>query len=502
MTFSSPRRIAGNVIAVLALVCLSSCAVPLAPSYQIEKQSITVRFFPGSPPHLAIRAEYRLANVGNAALDSIELGLPSEKAFGLANLRVKIDGHEATPQRERSEEEESGAGESALASAWPATWRIPLASRWSRRERRNLVVEYDLAATTETDPRMSVGPNAFYLNDSGWFPDPLEPKALFAKDVVRPDPSDSLVDVPANFVVTASGELRGTHKAANETEFRFRLRKGDPEPFVVAGAYHQQQISSSGMAISFWTLEPFSSAALEKAADSLASIDNFLVTTFDARSAAEKSLLVLEAPAPGPNSGATPLHDRSVTLPGIIVLWPAASSTDLAAQLVSENLKERLALSRFEHVITPRPEAWLLGDSLATYAVMLANPNSGVPPARAGVIRQRIAHFDQLGNEAAERPIAFVTSGDIAQQREMGSAKSTLFLFALEDRCGRENVEHALAHMVYALRGQEYGYTDFRSAIEQECHQDLSSMFATWLEQKGIPADFRARYESKNKSAN
>ncbi|MGH9709331.1 MAG: hypothetical protein ACRD37_02135, partial [Candidatus Acidiferrales bacterium] len=77
-----------------------------------------------------------------------------------------------------------------------------------------------------------------------------------------------------------------------------------------------------------------------------------------------------------------------------------------------------------------------------------------------------------------------------------------LFLFALEDRCGRENVEHAIAHMVYALRGQEYGYMDLRVALEQECRQDLSSMFATWLDQKGIPADFRARYQNGNESKN
>ncbi|HXT74309.1 MAG TPA: hypothetical protein VN785_10705, partial [Candidatus Angelobacter sp.] len=142
MTFSSTRRFCGGALLVVALICLSSCAVPLAPGYQIEKQSITVRFVPGAPPHLAIRAQYRLANVGTTSLDSIELGLPSEKGFGLANLRVKIDGREVTPQRERSETSAPAEGETAVAETWPSTWRIPFESRWSRRQRKNLVLEY------------------------------------------------------------------------------------------------------------------------------------------------------------------------------------------------------------------------------------------------------------------------------------------------------------------------------------------------------------------------
>jgi hypothetical protein len=484
LTFSSTRRFCGGALVVAGFICLSSCAVPLAPGYKIEKQSITVRFVTGNPPHLAIRAQYRLANVGATPLDFIELGLPGEKDFGRANLRAQVDGKEITLQHNPAEAADD--------------WRIPFAAPWRQRQKRDVSLSYDLAATASSDPRIFVADNMFYLNDSGWLSTPLGFKVFLSPSITRPNPADLTIIVPANFLVTASGQAHGKKRLSAETEFRFRLRKGDPEPFVTAGAYHLQRISASGMAISFWTLGPLPAAALENAANSLAPIDSFLVTTFDARSTAGKSLLVIETPAPGPPSRATPLDNQSVTLPGIIVLNSAAPLTDLSAQLASERLKEGLALSRFEHVITPRPEAWMLGDSLASFAVMLANENSGVGPARADVIRQRIAHFDQLGNEGAERPIALLTSDDTAQQREMGSAKSALFLFALEDCCGRENVEHALAHMVYALRGQEYGYTDLRVALEQECHQDLSGMFATWLDQKGIPPDFRARYQNRS----
>ena len=495
MTFSSTRRFCGGALIIAAFVCLSSCAVPLAPGYQIEKQSITVRFVPGSPPHLAIRAQYRLANVGTTPLDSIELALPDEKGFGVANLRVRVDGREVTPQREPGQTSAPAEGETAVSEMWLETWRIPFASHWSRRAHKNLVLEYDLAATPATDPRISIASNAFYLNDSGWFPDPLSAKALFAKDVVRPDPSDLIVDVPANFVATASGESRGTHKTDNDTEFRFRLRKDDFDPFVAAGAYQQQRIPASGATVLFWTLQAFPSAILEQTATSLAPTDTFLTSSFGAVRPANESLLVLQSPAP-PDSTQESFDTRPVTLPGIILFSPSDFSRNASTGTASAMLEKRLALSWFQHVITPRPEAWLLGNSLAPFGVVLANEKSGASAAQDDLIHQRLARFDQLGNEAAEKPIAFVTSNDSAQQREMAEAKSMLFLFALEHRCGRKNVEHALAHMVYALRGQEYGYTDFRAALEQECHQDLSSVFAAWLDQKGIPADFRARYEN------
>lgn len=495
MTFSSTRRFCGDALVVAALLCLSSCAVPLAPGYQIEKQSITVRFVPGNPPHLAIRAEYRLANVGTTPLDSIELGLPGEKGFGLANLRVRIDGREVAPQREPGQTSAPAEGETVVSEMWADTWRVPFASHWSRRQRKNLVLEYDLAATLAPDPRISVSSNAFYLNDSGWFPDPISAKALFAKDVVRPDPSDLIVDVPATFVATASGEPRGTRKAGGETELRFRLRKDDFDPYVAAGSYQQQRIPASGATVLFWTLQAFPSAILEQTATSLAATDTFLTSSFGAVRPANELLLVLQSPAP-PDSRQESFDTRPLTLPGIILFSPPDFSRNASTITASAMLEKRLALSWFQHVITPRPEAWLLGNSLASYAVALANEKSGAPRSRDDLIHQRLAHFDQLGNEAVEKPIAFVTSNDSAQQRDMADAKSMLFLFALEDRCGRENLDHALAHMVYALRGQEYGYTDLRAALEQKCHQDLSSMFATWLDQKGIPADFRARYQN------
>ncbi len=95
-----------------------------------------------------------------------------------------------------------------------------------------------------------------------------------------------------------------------------------------------------------------------------------------------------------------------------------------------------------------------------------------------------------------EIPVSKISHDSSLVVQTMALDKSLLLLFALEDKCGAENVRHAISDMVYALRGQEYGYSDFRAALEQQCHQDLADFFRSWLAQPGIPPDFRARYES------
>ena len=497
MTFTSTRRFCGGALVVAALICLSSCAVPLAPGYQIEKQSITVRFVPGAPPHLAIRAQYRLANVGTAPLDSIELALPSAQGFGLANLRVKIDGREVTPQRERSETSAPAEGETAAAETWPETWRIPFESRWSRRARKNLVLEYDLAATSATDPRISIATNAFYLNDSGWFPGPISTKALFAKNVVRPDPSDLIVDVPANFVATASGETRAAHKASGETEFRFLLHRDDFDPYVVAGAYQQQKFVTPDGDVIFWTFESVPTQQEQTRAARLASAKKIYEATFGPLPGSAKGIVVVQMSfTPNEPTKAGPFG--GTLLPNIILEFAALHPRSFGAAPLPHSLRLDLASMWFIQSIRPRPEAWLLAGALSAYALSLTSESAGDQVVRALAVRDLLNDYDEERAKAVEKPVAFLTPDEPAGPQRIGGDKSVLFFAALEDKCGAENLRHAIAHMVYALRGQEYGYNDFRAALEQECHQDLANFFDIWLNHTGIPPDFRARYDKSN----
>jgi aminopeptidase N len=47
------------------------------------------------------------------------------------------------------------------------------------------------------------------------------------------------------------------------------------------------------------------------------------------------------------------------------------------------------------------------------------------------------------------------------------------------------------------LRGSEVGYDDLRAALEQSTGKNLAETFRIWLNEKGIPADFRDRYAER-----
>jgi aminopeptidase N len=89
---------------------------------------------------------------------------------------------------------------------------------------------------------------------------------------------------------------------------------------------------------------------------------------------------------------------------------------------------------------------------------------------------------------------------DPPEQRAIALAKAPLFFVALEDNCGEEAVRKALARVVTLLRGQQVGYSEIRSAIEESSGKDLAEFFRVWLYEKGIPKDFRARYGTANQT--
>ena len=85
---------------------------------------------------------------------------------------------------------------------------------------------------------------------------------------------------------------------------------------------------------------------------------------------------------------------------------------------------------------------------------------------------------------------------DPVQQRRIARLKAALFFIALEDADGEAPVRQGLKQVVTILGGQEVGYDDVRSALEQSTGKNLAEPFRTWLYSKGMPQDFRARYQS------
>lgn len=474
-----------SVTAALAaaslIILLSSCGVPLAPGYQIQKETLAVQFVPGNPPHLSIHAEYRLANVGNSPLHFIAVVLPGEKEFGRANLRAEIDGKEIVPQQNPAES--------------PDNWRIPLPVEWRQKEKRNLSLSYDLAAQPASDPRIFVAANTFYLNDSGWFPTLMGFKALFSPPVVRPDPTELSVIIPADFRVTASGQPRGEKKQNGEITHRFLIRKPDFAPYVLAGQYQEQKVSTDGVTVAIWTFKPIPAQDAQGTAAQIATAANFYVKTLNPLPKDVKSIFGVEIPGNPPFP--SPKGAEKWLLPGV-VRWSAMPYDSLAAakgeSFIQYIIDAQLAHTWLGHMIRPSPEAWLLADTLEFYETEAARGQS--VPNRASVAETTLASYDVDRARAVEKPVVSLTSSDPEDQLQIGGFKLQLFFFALEDKCGQQNLTHAIAHMVYALHEQQYGYPEFRAAVEHECHQNLADFFRQWLAQPGIPPDFRARYEN------
>lgn len=489
MTRLPRHRACAGIISCLSAIVISGCATPLAPGYKIQKETLSVHFIPGNPPHLAIRADYILANIGNSPLHFIGVELPSEKDFGLANFGAKIDSKDVAPQHNPHEAAED--------------WRIPLAASWQQKQKISLTISYDLAASTASDPRIFVTTNMFYLNDSGWFPALMGFKVFLSPSVTRPNPTDLSVVVPAGFRVTASGQLRATKKQSAETEYRFLIRNGDFNPYVLAGQYSEQRVSTDGVTVAIWTFNPIPADQAQKTSAQIAAAANFYAKNFGPLPRSMKTIYDVK-PAEREKEDLTSQLERSHWLPGVVYgptldflgAGKALDGGDTLGIDFDDYISKfgdsvELPATWFEHMIVARPEAWLLPGALSVHA---SEALHGTGESRSERIADFLSEYDRDRAEAVERPTIALTDSDPQDRLQIGYVKMQLFLFALEDKCGQQNLTHAIHDMVYALRGEEYGYNDFRASVEQQCHQDLGGFFRTWLNQPGIPPDFRARY--------
>ncbi len=475
--------VATAALAGLCSICAGGCGVPVAPGYQIKNETLAVHFVPGTPPHFAIRAEYRLANIGNAPLHFIGVELPGEKTFGRSNLRAEIDGKEIILQHNPHET--------------PDDWRVPMAAPWRQKEKITLTLAYDLATVPSTDPRIFAAANMFYLNDSGWFPGLMGFKAFLSPAITRPNPTDLVVTVPPDFRVTAAGQPGGTKNQSGEIEHRFRIRKGDFDPYVLAGQYQQQIVTSAGVTVAIWTFNPIPADQAQETAAQVATAANFCAKNFGPLPRSMKAIYSVQPGKSVFNEGLTWKRWQGLLLPGVIydpTLDPAESlGKGLDSFISSATGPLELPNTWFEHMIVARPDSWVLGGGLIDYSSDTLDESMG--KSRAEAIASDLSGYDQNRVKAVEKPIASLTPDDPQAQLDLLGDKIDLFFFALEDKCGQQNVTHAIHDMVYALRGEDYGYSDFRAALEQQCHQDLDGFFRTWLAQPGIPPDFRARYQ-------
>jgi hypothetical protein len=478
---------------VVLLLSATSCTVPLAPGYQILKESREVRFVQGPPPELRVHTAYTLQNSGTSDLSFIDVVLPNEKLYGRTGLRVEWNGHEVTPEKLPVEYQRE----------YPDTLRLRCDPSWTRKEQRTLNIDYTFESPAEQSARITLATANFHLGSRGWIPLAQPPNRVLAPYPERPPKTFYTVRVPEKFLVLACGAPAGKKKDGGEIAFRFELRKNDLPPCIAAGRYVDSSPGgkSSDKSAAFWTLQPLQGDSAA-AGQRFAAAWSVLQKDFGPL---DKNMLrpfIVESPDLRAGSGEEN-QSAAAGFPGGALVNSRALAAGLQSDEVALEIERALAQSWFGYEMYPAPNAAVgIGEGLPDYATIVVEEASGGESARRRRIRQFLKVYEtgvqqSAGAPNAEKSIVATTLDDSFPQRRMAAAKTALFFIALEDADGEALVRSGLAEVVALLRGKEVGYDDLRAAVEHSAGKNLDAQFRLWLYNKGIPEEFRARYAAE-----
>lgn len=478
-----PARALAPLTALFLAALLAACATPVAPAYVIEHQQLEVTYQGSPEPHLTIRGSYKMKNTGNKPLAALEVRLPETKPFALMNLRVEMDGRDITPS----------AGVDAEGTRITLHFEPP----WQHGAKREISIAYELGIKDAVAGM--AGEDAVFLPSGEWYPVWSEPKSALSSGGEPPKKWDLLVQVPADYRIHASGRERGAKKRDAAVLHRFEQRKADFRPFVLAGRYQETEIKTGDGTVVFWTRQTLTAADVQEAGAHIAATVKVYDTAFGPRGAGARPVWVVQCGAKDPTLVSGTWADSGSrqktcpSLPEIALLTGAWGNIGGDAALAQADLI--LADTWFRHWQALRHnEASLPLDALPMYA-LLARIHALAPQGDLhDFIAEKLRGFERESRAIKEKPLLKIETSEPGLQRDLGYGKSWLFLFALEAEFGKEHLEHALAHMRRALRGQAWTANDLRSALEQETGKDAADFFRKWLTETGIPEAFRRKY--------
>jgi hypothetical protein len=482
MTKTLSRSLA-VILAVILCFCVAACAVPFAPGYHIAKQADRIRFVPGDPPAVAIRAEYMLMNAGTSDLNFVDVRLPSTGGFGRSDLRAQVDGRDVTPT----------ALSAAEAQADPDVVRIAFAKPWTHKQKLEVTLAYTLRSPADSDYGVTIEPTGFHLGARGWAPRLLPPRYELSTYPSQPSRVDYTVRVPADFVVVAGGEKKKQKNAGGEIEYAYELRASNFGPFVVAGRYAKWPGNGAKLRAEFLTTQPLTGDPAQ-AAQQVAEIWQTLNSDFGVLDKQIRVPAIAESSAIDLNLQGI-AGPAAESFPGGALVNPAALALGISSNRFLQIVSEAMARAWFDGAVLPSAGAEIgIGDGAPEYASIVTDEARNGPLARRQRIYEYLRRYDDLVKYSDETPIAATTFASPLAQRRIALAKAPLFYIELEDACGEAPVRAGLAHMLSSMRGQEVDYGVLRAVLEESTGRDLAKIFRQWLQQKGIPENFRARY--------
>jgi hypothetical protein len=479
------REIPAAIGAALLLLVLASCTVPLAPDYQILKQSCEVRFIPGANPEIRVHNIYTLQNSGTTPLDFIDATFPDDKIFGRTDFRVEVGGQTLSPENLPLEYQQGS----------PGAQRLTFRSSWPTKGKLELVVDYTFVSPEGSGEGITLAADNFHLGTRGWLPVLLPPNHILASAPARPVKMPYSVRVPGNFVVLARGASAGRKQDSAGTTHLFELGKNDLAPFIVAGHYANSSENKKVATPGFWTTQP----SLQNQAgstDRLAAAWSVLQKNFGSLDKRNAPPYLVESSAlrsdVGDSSGAA-----FAAFPGGALVNPAAVALGFNNGVFMEGVERSLAQTWFGDALQPAPAAqFALGEGLPAYAtIVIAEANGGDAERRKRTLDLMNSYDDASKQiKTPEKAVTATTPADSVEQRRIACAKAALLFIALEDAYGEAPVRAALAQAVQLLRGKDVSVNDVRAAIEYTTGKNLAGTFRVWLYNPGVPSDFRSRY--------
>jgi hypothetical protein len=479
------RPIWSAIAGTIFLLFGTSCTVPLAPQYQIVKQTFEIRFVPGANPELKIHNVYNLQNTGTADLDFIDVVFPASSIYGRANLVVESGGHAVNPADLPLEYQQDS----------PGAQRLRFDPRWLQKEKRDLTIDYSFFPPAAGGRQFALGPQTFHLGTRGWLPVFLPPNHILAVTPTRPEKLGYAVRVPSNFTVLARGSAGSRKQDGSDTIYRFDLARRDLGPYVVAGQYAASNRGKKSSDAVFWTLKG-------AAQDSSSAHDRFtlawVVLQKNFGDVDKKATVpyIVEAPSLAADSSLS-AGAAFAAFPGGVLTNSAALNLGLSDDVFTERIERGLARTWFDDALQPAPFAALaIGDGLPIYSTIVIDEAAGGAAARRKRIAELLNSFDEARAQLKidEKSVVATLPTDSAAQRRIAEAKAPLLFVALEDECGAIAVRAGLAQAIQLLRGKEVSVNDVRAAIEYTTGKNLAEPFRVWLYNPGVPSNFRARY--------
>ena len=476
--------------AIVAPVCLAAagCVAPLGPGYLVEKQSLEVRFVAGSDsapaPKVQIQATYKLRNVGDRPLESLEARLPRGRRVQPSLLQADWDG--------------------SLAEIAPTTdternARLRLPASWPVSAHHTLKISYEIVSASDAGPALRFTSDAFFLPAAAWSPELLPQSGIFGFGGTPPKKWELHVRVPQGFVVHTSGVKPKVSRAGGEQVVRAVQTSADHYPFVVAGRYTASESGGGEERIVFWTRSP-QAADLTQAGQQLSSAAQAYDAAFGPRPKTRERLWVVECPEA---SGCFSNSARAGSL-----LFGDETSDDAHAEMISSDtvmVDLSTGAPPLAASVAPSLAATWLGygqnpgfyeqvpplTAFPLFAAALGRQSVQGPGYRNEVIRSALRRIPR--NEAGQPP----HGKGPEEPAPVIRVKSFLFFYGLQDRYGADVFRKATTAMLEARRGRGFDIADLIASFDQETHESSAAEFVRhWMKHPGVPEEFRARYES------